>query len=137
MFMKHRKFSSSLIGCPRRHLEAAMVNATRSLAPTRLCLVLPMSDCGTGHFIEFDDPLQLKWRPSSLRSKEILHRQQGNHREITVPADFIVSVIYTNQDGKERYRLKIYISGAILVDNDVQHAHWYVDCNKAPTTTPL
>lgn len=45
-----------------------------------------MSDCGTGHFIEFDDPLQLKWRSSSLRAKEILHRQQGNHMEITVPA---------------------------------------------------
>lgn len=65
------------------------------------CLALPMSNRGTGHFIEFDDPLQLKWRSSSLRAKEILHRQQGNHKEITVPAAFIVSLIYTNQGGKE------------------------------------
>ena len=64
-------------------------------APSRLCLVLLMSDCGTGHFIEFDDPLRLKWRSSSLRAKEILHRQQGNHKEITVPADFIVRLMYT------------------------------------------
>lgn len=71
-----------------------------------------MSDCGTGHFIEFDDPLRLKWRSSSLRAKEILHRQQGNHKAITVPADFIVSLIYINQGGKELYRLKIYIREA-------------------------
>lgn len=53
-----------------------------------------MSDCGTGHFIEFDDPLRLKWRSGSLRAQEILHRMQGNRKEITVPADFIVSLTY-------------------------------------------
>ena len=96
-----------------------------------------MSDCGTGHFIEFDDPLQLKWRSGSLRAKEILLRQQGNHKEITVPADSIVSLKYTNQGSKELYRLKIYISEAVVVVNDVQPAHWYIDRNKAPTITPL
>lgn len=135
--MKQKKLASSLFGCTQRHLEAVTVSAARHLAPSRLCLALPMSDCGTGHFIEFDDPLQLKWRSSFLRAKEILHRQQGNHKEITVPADFIVSLICINQGGKELYRLKIYISEAVLVVNDVQPAHWYIDCNKAPTITPL
>lgn len=129
------KLASSLFGCFQRHLEVVTVNAMRYLAPSRLCLALPMSDCGTGYFIEFDDPLQLKWRSSSLRAKEILHRQQGNHKEITVPADFIVSLIYKNQGGKELYRLKIYISKTVLVVNDVQPAHWYIDCNKALTIT--
>lgn len=53
-----------------------------------------MSDCGTGHFIESDDPLRLKWRSGSLRAQEILHRKQGNLKEITVPADFTVSLTY-------------------------------------------
>lgn len=130
------KLASSLFGCTQRHLEAVTVNATGHLAPSRLCLVLPMSGCGTGRFIEFDDPLPLKWRSSSLRAREILHRHQVNHMEITVPADFIVSLIYVNQGGKELYRLQIYISKTILVVNDVQPAHWYIDCNKAPTITP-
>lgn len=28
-----------------------------------------MSDCGTGHFIEFDDPLLLKWRSGLPQAK--------------------------------------------------------------------
>lgn len=52
-----------------------------------------MSDRATGHFIEFGDPLRLKWRSGSLRAREILHRKQGN-RKMTVPADIIVSLTY-------------------------------------------
>lgn len=37
-----------------------------------------------------------------------------------------------NQGGTELYRLKIYISEAVSLVNDVQPAHWYIDCNKAP-----
>lgn len=92
--------------------------------------------CGTGHFIEFDDPLQLKWRSNSLRAKGILHRQQGNHKAIRVPADFIVILIYINPGSEVVYRLKIYISGAVEAVNDVQPAHCCIDCNKAPTITP-
>lgn len=135
--MEQRIWPPLSLGVARRHLEAVTVNAMTRLPPSRLCLALHMSDCGTGHFIEFDDPLQLKWRSGSLRAKEILHRQQGNHKEITVPADFIVSLKYTNQGSKELYRLKIYISEAVAVVNDVQPAHWYIDRNKAPTITPL
>lgn len=40
--------------------------------------------------------------------------------------------MYINQGGTELYRLKIYISEAVSVVNDVQPAHWYIDCNKAP-----
>lgn len=126
-------FLSLLFGCIQRHLEAICTN----VCLPQDCLVLPMSDCGTGHFIEFDDPLQLKWRSSSLRAKEILHGQEGNQEEITVSADFIVILIYTNQSTKELYRLKIYISEGVCVVNDVQPAHWYIDCNKAATITPL
>lgn len=92
---------------------------------------------GTGHFIEFDDPLQLKWRSNSLRAKGILHRQQGNHKAITVPAHFIVILIYINQGSEKVYRLKIYIREAVEVVNDIQPAHCCMDCNKAPTITPL
>lgn len=58
-----------------------------------------MSDCGTVEliFIEFDDPLRLKWRSGSLRAKEILRGLEGNHMEITVPADFIAGLIYLNR----------------------------------------
>lgn len=49
-----------------------------------------MSDCGTGHFIEFDDPLRIKWRSGPLRAQKILHGKQGNLEEITVPADLTV-----------------------------------------------
>ena len=93
-------------------------------------------ECGTGHFIEFDDPLRLKWRSNSLRAKGILHRQQGNHKAITVPADIIVILIYINQGSKKVYRLKIYISEAFEVVNDVQAAHCCIDCNKAATIIP-
>lgn len=88
-----------------------------------------MSDCGTGHFIEFDDPLRLKWRSGSLRAREILHRKQGN-RKITVPADFIVRLTYIQYKPSWLYRLKIFISKAVLVVNDVQPTHWNTDCNK-------
>ena len=135
--MEQRIWPPLSLGVARRHLEAVTVNTMTRLPPSRLRLALPMSDCGTGHFIEFDDPLQLKWRSSSLRAKEILLRQHGNHKEITVPADSIVSLKYTNQGSKELYRLKIYISEAVVVVNDVQPAHWYIDRNKAPTITPL
>lgn len=79
-----------------------------------------MRDYGTGHLIEFDDSLQLQKRSSSLGATEILHRQQGYHKEITVP-DFIVSLMQTKVV-RIFYRLNIYISEAILVVNDVQHA---------------
>lgn len=114
MFMKQRNWPLFSLGA-----LSAIWRLSHSTplywSPSRLCLVMPMSDCGTGHFIEFDDPLWLKWRSSSLRAKEILYRQQGNHKEITVPADLIASLIYINQGGKELYRLKKYISEAVLV----------------------
>lgn len=94
MFMKQKKKIGLL--CLRVH---SAPSGGRCL---RLCVKLcPMSDCGSGHFIEFDDPLRLKWRSSSLRAEGILHRQQGNRKKITVPADFIVSLISINQGSKE------------------------------------
>lgn len=73
-------------GCAQCHLQAVRANATERSAPSWLF----SSDCGSGRFIEFDDPLRLKWRSGSLRAEEILHRQRGNHGEITLPADFIL-----------------------------------------------
>lgn len=52
--------------------------------------------------------------PAPLGQRRYCIGSRGNHEEITVPADFIVSLIYINQGGKELYRLKIYISEAVL-----------------------
>lgn len=93
VYEAEKKLACSVLGCIQRHLEAISLDCVLSSAQ--------MNDCGAGHFIEFDDPLRLKWRSSSLGAEGILHRQQGNRKKITVPADFIVSLISINQGSKE------------------------------------
>lgn len=52
-----------------------------------------MSDCGTGHFIEFDDPLQLKWRSGLPEGKGRYCIGRGLIAgRTTLPAHFIVTL---------------------------------------------
>lgn len=51
-----------------------------------------MSDCGTGLFIEFDDPLQLKWRSGLPQGRRRYCIGSGVIAgRTTLPADFIVT----------------------------------------------